>query len=189
MANDRHAVLNTSMVNYPEGTEKAIFAMGCFWGVERLFWQLDGVVTTACGYIGGARANPSYEQVCSGATGHAEAVLVVYRPEVINYSQLLKYFWEYHNPTQGMRQGNDRGSQYRSAIFVTSSHQALLAEASKQQYQQRLNERGGPAITTEILPAPPFYMAEPYHQQYLYKNPNGYCNMQSIQKTGLPEWD
>lgn len=183
---DRHAVLGTSMTEFPEGSEKAVFGMGCFWGVERLFWQQQGVITTACGYSGGRRAEPTYEQVCSGATGHAEVVLVVFSAEQIQYSDLLRLFWENHNPTQGMRQANDIGSQYRSVIYCFDDEQLLLANASRDVYQRQLSSVDDLAITTEIEPAPPFYYAEQFHQQYLHKNPGGYCNMQSVVKTGLP---
>ncbi|MEA5507305.1 peptide-methionine (S)-S-oxide reductase MsrA [Halotia wernerae UHCC 0503] len=162
---------------YPEGLEKALFGLGCFWGAERKFWQLKGVYTTAVGYAAGYTPNPTYEEVCSGRTGHNEVVLVVFDPKVISYSELLKVFWESHNPTQGMRQGNDTGTQYRSGIYVYSETQKQLAEASKDAYQQALNGAGYGEITTEILDAPEFYYAEAYHQQYLAKNPNGYCGL------------
>ncbi len=162
---------------YPEGLETAYFAMGCFWGVERIFWQIPGVYVTAAGYQQGITPNPSYEEVCSGRTGHTEAVLVVYDPKVVSYGDLLKVFWENHDPTQGMRQGNDIGTQYRSAILVTNDAQAAEAEASREAYQQALSTSGLGRITTEIAPAGPFYFAEDYHQQYLAKNPNGYCGI------------
>jgi len=162
---------------YPEGTETAIFAMGCFWGVERMFWKLPGVWVTAAGYVAGFTPNPTYEEVCSGRTGHTEAVLVVYDPKAITYGQLLKVFWENHDPTQGMRQGNDRGTQYRSGIYVTNDAQAQEAEASKLAFQPALSAKGYGAITSEIAPAGPFYFAEDYHQQYLAKNPHGYCGI------------
>ncbi|MBE9000091.1 MULTISPECIES: peptide-methionine (S)-S-oxide reductase MsrA [unclassified Nostoc] len=162
---------------YPDGLEKAIFGLGCFWGAERKFWQLKGVYTTAVGYAAGFTPNPTYEEVCSGRTGHNEVVLVVFDPKVISYSELLKVFWESHNPTQGMRQGNDAGTQYRSGIYVYSESQKQLAEASREAYQQALNDAGYGKITTEILDAPEFYYAEAYHQQYLAKNPNGYCGL------------
>jgi len=162
---------------YPEGTETAIFAMGCFWGVERMFWKLPGVWVTAAGYVAGFTPNPTYEEVCSGRTGHTEAVLVVYDPKAITYGQLLKVFWENHDPTQGMRQGNDRGTQYRSGIYVTNDAQAQEAEASKLAFQPALSAQGYGAITSEIAPAGPFYFAEDYHQQYLAKNPHGYCGI------------
>jgi peptide-methionine (S)-S-oxide reductase len=162
---------------YPEGLETAVFAMGCFWGVERRFWQLPGVWVTAVGYVGGITPNPTYEEACSGLTGHTEAVLVVYDPKVVIYNALLKTFWEGHDPTQGMRQGNDVGSQYRSGIYVANDAQAQAAEASKLAYQQALGARGYGPITTEIAPVGPFYFAEGYHQQYLAKNPGGYCGV------------
>jgi peptide-methionine (S)-S-oxide reductase len=164
---------------YPDGLETAVFAMGCFWGVERKFWQVPGVWVTAVGYVAGATPNPTYEEVCSGMTGHTEAVLVVYDPKQVTYEQLLKVFWEGHDPTQGMRQGNDVGTQYRSGIYVTSDGQAQAAEASKAAYQQALSGKGYGAITTEVAPAGPFYFAEDYHQQYLAKNPHGYCGVGS----------
>ncbi len=162
---------------FPEGMEKAMFGMGCFWGAERKFWQLPGVYTTAVGYAGGITPNPTYKEVCTGLTGHNEVVLVVYDPKVISYSDLLKVFWENHDPTQGMRQGNDVGTQYRSGIYVFSEEQRKLAEASLQVYQKALNAAGYGKITTEILDAPEFYYAEDYHQQYLAKNPGGYCGL------------
>jgi peptide-methionine (S)-S-oxide reductase len=162
---------------YPEGTERAMFAMGCFWGAERVFWQQPGVVVTAVGYSGGKVPSPSYERVCTGLTGHAEAVLVVFDPRVVGYAQLLQLFWENHDPTQGMRQGNDVGTQYRSAVFTFSPAQQELAMASKKAYDQVLGASGYPHITTEIVPAGPFYFAEDYHQQYLAKNPGGYCGL------------
>ena len=162
---------------YPAGTEVAEFALGCFWGAEKMFWQTPGVVTTAVGYEGGFTPNPTYEEVCSGRTGHAESVRVVFDPAKVTYSELLKVFWESHNPTQGMRQGNDIGSQYRSAIFYTSPAQKAAAEESRAAYQKKLSEAGYGEITTEIVPAGEFYFAEDYHQQYLSssKNPHGYC--------------
>ena len=162
---------------YPAGTEVAEFALGCFWGAEKMFWQTPGVVTTAVGYEGGFTPNPTYEEVCSGRTGHAESVRVVFDPAKVTYSELLKVFWESHNPTQGMRQGNDIGSQYRSAIFYTSPAQKEAAEESRAAYQKKLSEAGYREITTEIVPAGEFYFAEDYHQQYLSdaKNPYGYC--------------
>jgi peptide-methionine (S)-S-oxide reductase len=162
---------------YPEGYAKAMFGLGCFWGAERIFWNLPGVYVTAVGYAGGYTQNPTYEEVCTGRTGHNEVVLVVYDPKVISYEALLKAFWENHDPTQGMRQGNDVGTQYRSAIYTFSQEQAELAEASKKMFEQPLAARGYGAITTEILPAPEFYFAEDYHQQYLAKNPSGYCGL------------
>jgi peptide-methionine (S)-S-oxide reductase len=162
---------------FPEGMQEAVFAMGCFWGAERLFWQLSGVYATAVGYAGGLTANPTYEEVCSGATGHAEVVRVIYDPQKITYSDLLKVFWESHDPTQGMRQGNDVGTQYRSAIYTTDAEQRAAAEASLRTYQARLRAAGRGTITTEIREAPEFFYAEDYHQQYLAKNPNGYCGI------------
>ncbi|MFA7264217.1 MAG: peptide-methionine (S)-S-oxide reductase MsrA [Caulobacter sp.] len=162
---------------WPEGLEQAVFAMGCFWGVERIFWQIPGVWSTAVGYVAGLTPNPTYEEVCSGRTGHTEAVLVVFDPKVVSYEALLKAFWENHDPTQGMRQGNDMGSQYRSGLYPLNDAQAAAAEASKDAYAQALAKvRMGP-ITTEIAAAGPFYHAEDYHQQYLAKNPNGYCGI------------
>jgi len=157
--------------------ETALFAMGCFWGEERRFWQLPGVFTTAAGYSGGFTPNPTYEEVCTGRTGHAETVLVAYDPSLVSYRDLLRVFWEGHDPTQGMRQGNDIGTQYRSAVFTTSPAQAAEAEASRELYQQALAAAGHGAITTEIRPAGHFYYAEGYHQQYLAKNPQGYCGL------------
>ncbi|WP_421698572.1 peptide-methionine (S)-S-oxide reductase MsrA [Ancylobacter sp.] len=162
---------------YPEGFETAIFGLGCFWGAERKFWQTPGVYVTAVGYINGITPNPTYEETCTGLTGHAEAVLVVYDPAKVSYAQLLKLFWESHDPTQGMRQGNDVGTTYRSGIYVTSPAQRAEAEASKAAYEPALKAKGFPAITTEIVDAPVFYFAEDYHQQYLAKNPNGYCGL------------
>ncbi|MEJ2761968.1 MAG: peptide-methionine (S)-S-oxide reductase MsrA [Gammaproteobacteria bacterium] len=162
---------------FPEGLEQAVFGLGCFWGAERKFWELEGVYTTAVGYAGGYTPNPTYEEVCTGRTGHTEAVLVVYDPAVIDYPALLRVFWESHDPTQGMRQGNDVGTQYRSAIYVFNEQQKRQAEASLEDYQQRLEKAGYGEITTEIREAPPFYYAEDYHQQYLAKNPMGYCGL------------
>ncbi len=162
---------------YPDGMETAVFGLGCFWGAERKFWQLKGVYTTAVGYAGGITPNPTYEEVCSGMTGHNEVVLVVFDPKVISYETLLKVFWESHNPTQGMRQGNDAGTQYRSGIYTYGDSQKLAAESSKATYQQALTKAGYKEITTEIVDAPEFYFAEGYHQQYLAKNPNGYCGL------------
>ncbi len=162
---------------HPEGFETAYFGMGCFWGVERVFWKLPGVWVTAVGYQGGHTPNPTYEEVCSGRTGHTEAVEVVFNPKEISYSELLKAFWENHDPTQGMRQGNDIGTQYRSAIYWTSEPQRADAEASKAAYEAALRAKGLGPITTEIAPAPPFYFAEDYHQGYLAKNPQGYCGI------------
>jgi peptide-methionine (S)-S-oxide reductase len=174
----RHEVLDAPLrPPYPEGTGVAEFALGCFWGAEKTFWQIPGVVSTAVGYEGGYTPNPTYEEVCSGRTGHAEAVRVVFDPDKVSYRDLLKVFWESHNPTQGMRQGNDVGSQYRSVIFYNSPEQKAQAEESRDAYAKRLAEAGYGEITTEIVPAPEFYFAEDYHQQYLSegKNPYGYC--------------
>jgi len=162
---------------YPEGMETAVFGLGCFWGAERKFWTLDGVWVTAVGYAGGVTPNPTYEEVCSGRTGHNEVVLVVYDPRRVSYETLLKTFWESHDPTQGMRQGNDVGTQYRSGIYVTSEAQRAAALASKDAYEGALKARGYGPVTTEILDAGPFYFAEDYHQQYLAKNPFGYCGL------------
>jgi len=162
---------------YPQGSEIAIFGLGCFWGAEKLFWSLPGVIVTAVGYAGGPTPNPTYEEVCSGRTGHNEAVLVVYDPKRVSYDQLLKAFFESHDPTQGMRQGNDIGTQYRSGIYVTSEDQRRAAEAAKNAYTAALKEKRLGPVTTEILPAPTFYFAEGYHQQYLAKNPQGYCGL------------
>ncbi|WP_425106760.1 peptide-methionine (S)-S-oxide reductase MsrA [Ancylobacter sp.] len=162
---------------YPEGFETAIFGLGCFWGAERKFWQTPGVYVTAVGYINGITPNPTYEETCTGLTGHAEAVLVVFDPAKVSYAQLLKLFWESHDPTQGMRQGNDVGTTYRSGIYVTSAQQRAEAEVSKAAYEPALKAKGFPDITTEIVDAPVFYFAEDYHQQYLAKNPNGYCGL------------
>jgi peptide-methionine (S)-S-oxide reductase len=160
---------------YPAGSEIATFAMGCFWGAEKLFWQTPGVISTSSGYSGGHTPNPTYEEVCTGKTGHAEAVQVVFDPSRISYEELLKLFWENHDPTQGMRQGNDRGTQYRSAIFAHTDAQRAAAEASQEMYQRELARAGFGEITTEITDAPAYYFAEDYHQQYLAKVPNGYC--------------
>jgi peptide-methionine (S)-S-oxide reductase len=162
---------------FPSELETAIFGMGCFWGVERKFWQQAGVYTTAAGYAGGATVNPTYQEVCSGQTGHTEAVMVVFDPSVVSYATLLQLFWEGHDPTQGMRQGNDLGSQYRSAIYTSDEQQLQQAVASKAEFQAALSAAGFGEITTEILPAPAFYYAEEYHQQYLAKNPGGYCGL------------
>jgi peptide-methionine (S)-S-oxide reductase len=162
---------------YPDGMEMAMFGMGCFWGVERKFWQLDGVFTTAVGYAAGITQNPTYKEVCSGRTGHNEVVRVVFDPKVISYEALLRVFWESHDPTQGMRQGNDVGTQYRSGIYVYSDSQRKLAEASRDAYEKALKAAGYGAIATEIIDAPEFYYAEGYHQQYLAKNPGGYCGL------------
>lgn len=162
---------------FPEGMETAMFGLGCFWGAERKFWQIPGVYSTAVGYAAGYTANPTYQEVCSGMTGHNEVVLVTFDPLQVSYAQLLKVFWESHNPTQGMRQGNDLGTQYRSGIYTYSDEQQNQASESKQIYQQALTQAGYAEITTEIMPAPDFYYAEDYHQQYLAKNPNGYCGL------------
>ncbi len=162
---------------FPDGLERAMFGMGCFWGAEKKFWQLAGVYTTAVGYAAGHTPNPTYREVCSGMTGHTEAVLVVFDPKAISYDELLKVFWENHDPTQGMRQGNDVGTQYRSGIYVYGEAQRTAAERSRDMYQQKLTAAGYAPITTEILPAPEFYYAEDYHQQYLAKNPDGYCGL------------
>jgi peptide-methionine (S)-S-oxide reductase len=162
---------------FPAGMQLAMFGLGCFWGAERKFWQQKGVFTTAVGYAAGYTPNPTYQEVCSGMTGHNEVVLVAFNPEEVSYEQLLKVFWESHDPTQGMRQGNDRGTQYRSGIYVYSDEQRKLAEASRDAYQKELGKAGYSEITTEILDAPEFYYAEDYHQQYLAKNPNGYCGL------------
>ncbi|MFY1626727.1 peptide-methionine (S)-S-oxide reductase MsrA [Micromonospora sp. WMMD735] len=176
---DRHEVLPSSLKGpFPEGARVAVFGMGCFWGAERLFWTLPGVLTTSAGYAGGYTANPTYEEVCSGMTGHAEVVQVVYDPAVISYEDLLKVFWENHDPTQGMRQGNDVGSQYRSTIYTTSDEQLATAQASRDAFAPIVARAGKGEITTEIAPLGDYFFAEDYHQQYLAptKNPNGYCN-------------
>jgi peptide-methionine (S)-S-oxide reductase len=175
---DTHAVLGTPIKPpFPQGTETAVFGLGCFWGAERLFWELPGVFTTAAGYAGGSTANPTYEEVCSGLTGHAEVVLVVFDPGKISYGELLKVFFEAHDPTQGMRQGNDVGTQYRSAILYADEAQRRVAEEARAAYGAALEQKGRRAVTTEISPAGPFYYAEDYHQQYLHKVPNGYCGL------------
>ena len=174
----RHEVLGTPLAPpFGDGMEQAMVAMGCFWGAERVFWQADGVYTTAVGYEGGFTPNPTYDEVCTTRTGHAEAVLIVFDPTKTSYAEILRLFWESHNPTQGMRQGNDVGTQYRSAIFWTTDEQRIAAEASRDAYAERLREAGYPEITTEISEAGPFYYAEDYHQQYLAKNPWGYCGL------------
>ncbi|MFI4877231.1 MAG: peptide-methionine (S)-S-oxide reductase MsrA [Steroidobacterales bacterium] len=162
---------------FPAGLREAVFGLGCFWGAERLFWELPGVYSTAVGYAGGFTLNPTYQEVCSGDTGHTEVVRVIYDPQKISYEQLLKAFWESHDPTQGMRQGNDVGTQYRSAIYVTDAQQRSAAEASKRAYQAQLTAAGRGTVTTEIRDAQPFFYAEEYHQQYLAKNPDGYCGI------------
>jgi peptide-methionine (S)-S-oxide reductase len=175
---ETHAVLGTRLEPpFPEGMERAVFGLGCFWGAERLFWQTEGVWSTAVGYAGGHTPNPTYEEVCSGRTGHAEVVLVVFDPAKVSYEELLRTFWEGHDPTQGMRQGNDVGTQYRSAIYVTGEAQQKSAEASRDAYQAELAAAGYGEITTEITPAGEFWYAEDYHQQYLHKNPMGYCGL------------
>ncbi len=172
----RHTILGTPLAGpWPDGTKTAIFGLGCFWGAEKDFWELPGVVTTAVGYAGGSTPNPTYQEVCTGQTGHAEVVLVAYDPTQITYEELLRTFWEQHDPTQGMRQGNDMGTQYRSLILTTDDEQRSIAEASRDSFQAGLAAAGFGVITTEIAPAGPFYYAEDYHQQYLDKVPNGYC--------------
>ncbi len=175
---DKHFVNGHPLLPpFPDGLERALFGMGCFWGAERRFWETPGVYSTAVGYAAGHTVDPTYKAVCSGTTGHAEVVQVLFDPDRISYVELLKLFWESHNPTQGMRQGNDIGSQYRSGIYVTSAAQRRAAEASRDAYQAALTAQGLGAITTEILDAPEFYYAEEYHQQYLAKNPGGYCGL------------
>ncbi|WP_372759474.1 peptide-methionine (S)-S-oxide reductase MsrA [Litorivivens sp.] len=174
----RHYVLDASLAGpFPQHMEMAMFGLGCFWGAERKFWQLSGVHSTAVGYAAGFTPNPSYQEVCSGMTGHNEVVRVVFDPEQISYRELLQTFWESHNPTQGMRQGNDVGTQYRSGIYTYSEEQQALAEETLANYQRALKAKGLPAITTEVITAPEFYFAEDYHQQYLAKNPGGYCGL------------
>jgi peptide-methionine (S)-S-oxide reductase len=175
---ERHFVNGNRIVApFPDGLARAMFGMGCFWGAERKFWQTPGVYATAVGYAGGVTPNPTYEEVCSGMTGHNEVVLVIYDPKQVSYEQLLRVFWESHDPTQGMRQGNDVGTQYRSGIYTFDDAQARAAAASKEMYEPRLKSAGHDAISTEIVAAPPFYYAEDYHQQYLGKNPSGYCGL------------
>ena len=175
---DTHFVSGRPLTtDVPEGMEAAMFGMGCFWGVERMFWKLEGVYLTMVGYAGGYTPNPTYQEVCSGRTGHNEVVRVVYDPSIVSYDDLLKVFWEGHDPTQGMRQGNDVGTQYRSGIYTYSDAQREAAVASKEMFEPRLKERGFGPVTTEIQDAPDFYFAEDYHQQYLAKNPNGYCGI------------
>ena len=175
---DNHAKLGTPIKPpFPDGMETAVFGLGCFWGAERLFWDLDGVFTTAVGYAGGFTTYPTYEEVCSARTGHAEVVLVVYDPKKISYGELLKVFFEQHDPTQGMRQGNDVGTQYRSAIYYSSDEQKRIAEMALTEYDTALQEKGFSPITTEVAQAGEFYYAEDYHQQYLHKIPNGYCGL------------
>ena len=177
VSNKHYVNQNPIQGPFPDGMETAMFGLGCFWGAERKFWQLEGVYSTAVGYAAGATPNPTYREVCSGKTGHNEVVFVVFDPSVVSYEALLKTFWESHNPTQGMRQGNDRGTQYRSGIYTYSDAQLKAAEDSKAMYQGKLKEAGYSEITTEIMPAPEFYYAEDYHQQYLAKNPGGYCGL------------
>jgi peptide-methionine (S)-S-oxide reductase len=173
---ERHFVNGARLTPpYPDGTQLAMFAAGCFWGVEKTFWNVPGVVSTSLGYAGGFTPHPSYDEVCSGQTGHAEVVRVVFDPQKVSYEELLKHFWEEHDPTQGMRQGNDAGTQYRSAIYTYSDEQKRAAEASRDAYQRELSKAGYGQITTDIVDAPEFYFAEDYHQQYLAKNPNDYC--------------
>ena len=176
---NRHRILPP----FPAGMQEAVFGMGCFWGAEKLFWNLPGVYATAVGYAGGHTPNPTYQEVCSGRTGHTEVVKVIFDPKVISYEDLLRTFWEHHDPTQGMRQGNDVGTQYRSAIYADGAGQQQLAEESRAHFQRQLSAAGLGAITTEVLPAPTFYYAEDYHQQYLAKNPDGYCPNHSC---GIP---
>jgi peptide-methionine (S)-S-oxide reductase len=174
----RHEVLGTPLAPpFPEGLERAVVGMGCFWGAERVFWRAPGIYTTAVGYAGGFTPNPTYEEVCSGRTAHAEVVLVVFDPAATSYEEILRLFWENHDPTHGMRQGNDVGTQYRSLVLTTSEEQRSAAERSREAYGRVLAQAGYGAITTEIAPETPFYYAEPYHQQYLAKNPNGYCGL------------
>ena len=178
MVPPKHMVLGHALKPpFPAGLETAMFGLGCFWGAERLFWKLPGVYTTAVGYAGGQTKNPTYEEVCSGMTGHTEVVWVAYDPKQISYADLLRTFWEGHDPTQGMRQGNDVGTQYRSGIYAADTQQRKSAEAAKAQYEKELSARGYGPITTEIVDRPPFYFAEDYHQQYLAKNPGGYCGL------------
>jgi peptide-methionine (S)-S-oxide reductase len=175
---DRHLVLGTPLQPpFPDGLATAIVGMGCFWGAERKYWELPGVYTTAVGYAGGFTPNPTYEEVCSGRTGHTEAVLVVFDPAAVSYDEVLRVFWESHDPTQGMRQGNDLGTQYRSAIYTVDEAQAAAVERSRSTFQARLADAGYGEITTEVAPAPGFFYAEDYHQQYLARNPNGYCGL------------
>ena len=185
-----HEVLgNPLLPPFPDGMEQVVIGMGCFWGAERMFWQLPGVWTTAVGYAGGFTRNPLYEEVCTGRTGHTEVVLAVFDPTVTSYGEMLKTFWEGHDPTQGFRQGNDMGTQYRSAVYFMDDRQKQIAEASRDMFQQALDAAGAGRITTEIAPAGPFYYAEGYHQQYLAKNPNGYCGLGGTGvtcPTGLP---
>lgn len=175
---NRHAVLGTPLKPpFPEGFERAVVGMGCFWGAEKIFWEALGVYSTAVGYAGGITPNPTYEEVCSGRTGHTEAVLIVFDPSKTSYEEILRLFWENHDPTQGMRQGNDMGTQYRSAVYWENEDQRATVEASRKAYAERLSAAGYPEVTTEIAQAGPFYYAEDYHQQYLHKNPWGYCGL------------
>jgi peptide-methionine (S)-S-oxide reductase len=175
---DRHYVNGRTLTPpFPDGLQTIVLGLGCFWGAERIFWELDGVYTTAVGYAGGLTPNPTYEEVCSGRTGHTEVVLVVFDPEVVSLETIMKTFWEAHDPTQGMRQGNDVGTQYRSAVYLTDPSQRAVVEATRDRYQQALTESHRGEITTEIADAGPFFYAEDYHQQYLAKNPNGYCGI------------
>ncbi len=175
---DRHLVLGAPLQPpFPEGMATAIVAMGCFWGAERKFWEVPGVYSTAVGYAGGYTPNPTYEEVCSGRTGHTEAVLVVFDPAVVSYDEILRVFWESHDPTQGMRQGNDMGTQYRSAVYTVGDEQAAAVERTRAAFQERLHAARYGEITTEVAPAPTFFYAEDYHQQYLARNPNGYCGL------------
>jgi peptide-methionine (S)-S-oxide reductase len=175
---NRHFVNgNPLQAPFPDNMQQTLFGLGCFWGAERKFWQIEGVFSTAVGYAAGYTPNPTYEEVCTGKTGQNEVVLVVFDPEIISFEELLKIFWQSHNPTQGMQQGNDRGTQYRSGIYVYTQEQRSLAEMTEAEYQKRLDQEGLPQITTEILDAPVFYYAEEYHQQYLAKNPAGYCGL------------
>lgn len=175
--NELHFVNGKNVDEWSDSYQQAMFGLGCFWGAERFFWQLDGVVVTSVGYAAGDTLDPSYQEVCSGLTGHNEVVRIVFDPQVISYQQLLEAFWQAHNPTQGMRQGNDTGSQYRSGIYTYSDQQMELAETSKEHYQQVITQSGYAEITTETIAAPTFYFAEDYHQQYLAKNPGGYCGL------------
>jgi peptide-methionine (S)-S-oxide reductase len=175
---EKHFVLGTPLEPpFPEGLHMAVFGMGCFWGAERKFWEAPGVYTTAVGYAGGYTPNPTYEEVCSGRTGHTEVVLVVFDPKLTSYEAVLRVFWENHDPTQGMRQGNDVGTQYRSALYTFDDEQTRVAAESKKMFEERLHEKGYGDVTTEVGPAPEFFYAEDYHQQYLAKNPNGYCGL------------
>ena len=184
-----HVVLKTKMLEpFPDYTEQAVFGLGCFWGAEKIFWQLPGVVSTAVGYAAGFTPNPSYEEVCTGKTGHNEVVLVVFDPRVLSYQQLLAVFWESHDPTQLMQQGNDVGTQYRSGIYTFSDQQQALAKTSRDRYNQLINEQLASSIVTEIEPVKTFYYAEDYHQQYLAKNPMGYCGHVSIENTNRPRF-